>query len=102
MMLVSAILIARVAFNILLMILAGSLIATYFHGLADFIERRTKWRRRTAMISGVLITFILTVFLFWFMGMRIQQQIHQLSQSLPATVANLKGKLAQSDLGRFM
>lgn len=99
-LLVSAILIARVAFNVLLMMLAGSLIATFFHGLADFIERRTKLQRRTAMISGVAITFILTGLLFWFMGMRIQQQINELSTTLPGTVAHLRAKLGQSELGR--
>src|SRR3954470_18225914 len=72
---VSAILIARVAFNVLLMIMAGSLIATYFHGLADFIERRTKRKRSVAMIVGVAITFIIVGLLFWFMGTMIQEQI---------------------------
>jgi len=99
-LLVSAILIARVAFNVLLMILAGSLIATFFHGLADFIERRTHWKRRWAMICGITITFVLTGLLFWFMGTRIEQQISQLSESLPETVAHLRAKLGQSDLGR--
>lgn len=97
---VSAILIARVAFNVLLMILSGTLIATYFHGLADFIQRRTKLKRRVAMISGVLITFILTGLLFWFMGTRIQKQITQLGETLPATVAHLKSKMSQTDIGR--
>jgi predicted PurR-regulated permease PerM len=82
---VSAILIARVAFNVLLMILSGTLIATYFHGLADFIQRRT---------------FILTGLLFWFMGTRIQKQITQLGETLPATVAHLKSKMSQTDIGR--
>jgi len=99
-LLVSAILIARVAFNVLLMILAGSLIATFFHGLADFIERRIKCKRRVAMISGVLLTFMLTGVLFWFMGTRIQQQISELSRTLPGTVAHLRTKLGESDLGR--
>ena len=97
---VSAILIARVAFNVLLMILSGTLIATYFHGLADFIERRSKWKRRVAMISGVLLTFVITGLLFWFMGVKIQQQVRQLSESLPETVAHLKEKLAQNEIGR--
>ncbi|PIG97913.1 hypothetical protein CS542_06660 [Pedobacter sp. IW39] len=31
----------QVAFNVLLMILAGALIAVYFHGFGDLIERKT-------------------------------------------------------------
>jgi predicted PurR-regulated permease PerM len=99
-LLVSAILIARVAFNVLLMILAGALIATYFHGLGDMIERRTKIKRRWAMLISVLSTFILISVLLWFMGTKIEQQINQLNNSLPGTVHNLKAKLSQSDIGR--
>lgn len=99
-LLVSAILIARVAFNVLLMILAGSLIATYFHGLGDIIERRLKLKRKWAMLISVLSTFVIIGLLFWFMGTKIQQQINQLSESLPGTVHNFKAKLSQNDLGR--
>lgn len=99
-LLVSAILIARVAFNVFLMILSGTLIATYFHGLADFIERHTKWRRKLAMITGLAATFIIIGLIFWFMGTRIQQQISQLSETLPETVAHLKEKIAQNEIGR--
>lgn len=99
-LLVSVILIARVAFNVLLMILAGSLIATYFHGLGDFIQRHTKWSRRPAMICSVAATFIIVGTLLWFMGTKIQQQINQLSDTLPGTVEQMKAKLAQNELGR--
>ena len=99
-LLVSAILIARVAFNVLLMILAGTLIATYFHGLGDMIERRTGLKRKWAMIISVVSTFVIIGLLFWFMGTKIQQQVNQLSESLPGTVHNLKAKLSENDLGR--
>jgi len=99
-LLVSVILIARVAFSVLLMILSGMLIATYFHGLADLIERRTRLNRKLAMFCGVATTFIIVGALIWFMGTKIQQQIKQLSETLPGTVQHLKVKLAQSDLGR--
>ena len=99
-LLVSAILIARVAFSVILMILAGSLIATYFHGLADLIGRHTKWKRKWAMLCGVSVTFIIVVSLIWFMGTKIQQQIKQLSETLPGTVQHLKVTLSKSDLGQ--
>ena len=47
-LLVVGILVLRVAFNVLLMVLAGSLIAVYFHGLGDLIQNAvrdlTLWR----------------------------------------------------------
>src|ERR1700759_3641786 len=71
-LLVCVILIARVAFNILLMVLAGSLISVYFHGLGDVIERKTKLSRRLAMTISVVLSFVILGVLFWFMGSTIQ------------------------------
>ena len=99
-LLVVVILIARVAFNVVLMVLAGALIATYFHGLADIIERKTKLSRRFAMIISIGGSFILLAVLLWFMGTKIQNQVTALSNSLPHTIHNFKAKLAESSLGQ--
>jgi predicted PurR-regulated permease PerM len=98
-LLVVVILIARVAFNVLLMVLAGSLISVYFHGLGDIIERRTKWRRRVCMTISVLGSFAILAALLWFMGTKIQGQIAMLSESLPNTINNAKIKLGETPLG---
>ena len=58
-LLVIVVLIIRVAFNVLLMALAGALIAVYFHGLGDAIQRRTKLNRRWAMIISIAGSFII-------------------------------------------
>ena len=99
-LLVGVILIARVAFNVLLMVLAGSLIATYFHGLGDIIQRRTKMQRKFAMTISLAGSFILIGVLLWFMGTKIQAQVNQLSASLPHTISNVKAQLSKSDLGQ--
>ncbi|MGH7237301.1 MAG: AI-2E family transporter, partial [Candidatus Saccharimonadales bacterium] len=93
------ILIAHVAFNVLLLALAGCLIAVYFHGLGDMIERYTKWRRRLCMTVSIAGTFILLCVLFWFMGSKIQGQISILSNSLPHTIKVVKSELSQTQLG---
>jgi predicted PurR-regulated permease PerM len=98
-LLVVAILIARVAFNVLLMVLAGSLIAVYFHGLGDIIERRTKWNRTLCMCISVIGSFLILGTLLWFMGTTIQGQVAILSESLPQTISNLKAKLAEGPIG---
>jgi predicted PurR-regulated permease PerM len=99
-LLVVVILIARVAFNVLLMVLAGALISTYFHGLGDLIQRKTKWKRKPAMYISVGGTFILLGLLLWFMGANIQTQVKELSDTLPHTVANFKTKLSETSLGQ--
>ncbi|MET3980600.1 putative PurR-regulated permease PerM [Mucilaginibacter sp. UYP25] len=98
-LLVVAILIARVAFNVILMILAGALISVYFHGLGDMIERKTKWNRKVCMAISVGGSFLLLVTLLWFMGTTIQGQIAILNESLPETINNFKAKLGGSPLG---
>lgn len=99
-LLVVVILIARVAFNVLLMVMAGSLIATYFHGLGDLIERKTKLKRRWAMLISVLGSFAVFGLLLWFMGTKIQQQVAELSNTLPHTVNNVKAKMSESSIGQ--
>jgi len=99
-LLVGAILIARVAFNVLLMVLAGILIATYFHGLADMIQRRTRMNRKIAMAISTVGTFILIGVLLWFMGTKIQVQVNQLSAGLPHTISNVKAQLSKTEIGQ--
>ncbi|MES2379376.1 MAG: AI-2E family transporter [Bacteroidota bacterium] len=99
-LLVVTILVIRVAFDILLMVLAGSLIAVYFHGLGDAIQRRTKLKRIPAMLISTIGTLILLGALFWFMGTKIQQQVSELSNTLPHTLNNAKAKLSQTAAGQ--
>ncbi|WP_342646261.1 AI-2E family transporter [Mucilaginibacter sp. CSA2-8R] len=96
------ILIVKVAFNVLLMVLAGTLIAVYFNGLADVIERYTPLGRRACMLISVIGTFIIVGLLFWFMGTKIQQQVSSLSQDFPALVQKLQNQIRQYPLGAKM
>jgi predicted PurR-regulated permease PerM len=99
-LLVVVILIARIAFNVLLMILAGVLIAVYFHGLGDMIERKTGLGRRICMILSVGGSFLFLGLLLWFMGTKIQNQITVLSDSLPNTIAAARVKMEDTQTGR--
>jgi len=99
-LLVVAILILRVAFNILLMVLAGSLIAVYFHGLGDIIQRKTRLSRKYAMIISIVSSFLILGLLLWFMGTKIEVQINQLSNSLPHTVSTARAKMSQTMVGQ--
>jgi predicted PurR-regulated permease PerM len=89
----------RGAFNVLLMVLAGSLIAVYFHGWGDIIQRWTKMKRIYCMILSVASTFIILVSLFWFMGAKIQAQIAALSEDLPQIISNAEIKIRQNSIG---
>jgi len=98
-MLVVFILIARVAFHVLLMVLAGSLISLYFHGMGDLIQKITKLSRRTSLLLSVAGSFIFIGLLLWFMGTKIQNQISILNDTLPNTINNIKLKLSETSNG---
>jgi hypothetical protein len=99
-LLVVAILIARVAFNVLLMILAGALISVYFHGLRryDRAENQMEPQDLYEHIGCWLVPDPVhpTV---WVMGTTIQGQIAILSESLPQTINNFKAKLGEGPIG---
>ncbi|HAL83010.1 MAG TPA: hypothetical protein DCO83_12890 [Mucilaginibacter sp.] len=99
-LLVVVILIMRVAFGVLMMALAGSLMAVYFHGLADMIARKTRLSRKVAMIISVTGTIVIMGLLVWFIGAKIQSQVAQLSNTLPHTVNSVKAKLNQTLAGQ--
>ncbi len=99
-LLVVVILIARVAFNVLLMIMAGMLISVYFHGLGDLVQRRTPFGRKLAMTISIAGTFIILGVLLWFMGTKIQNQVAALSNSLPHTISNVKASLNETPIGQ--
>jgi len=99
-LLIGVILIARVAFNVLLMALAGCLMAVYFHGLGDVIQRYTRMNRTWAMTISIVASFAILGVMLWFMGTKIEIQIDQLSNTLPHTVGTAKAKFSQTILGQ--
>ncbi len=94
-----AILILRVAFNILLMGLAGVLIAVYFHGLADLIIRKIKIRRKPALFISIAGSVVLLAAMGWFVGSKVQRQVAELSNTLPQTIKVARVKIANTPVG---
>jgi predicted PurR-regulated permease PerM len=94
------ILILRVAFNILLMALAGVLIAVYFHGVADMIMARIKMNRKLALSISIGGTIVLLVFLSWFIGSKVQRQVAELSNTLPQTINVVRAKISRTPVGQ--
>ncbi|WP_018614549.1 AI-2E family transporter [Segetibacter koreensis] len=90
----------KATFNVLLLILAGSLIALFFRGLSDLIERKTKWKQGICLSISTLGSVLLIVLLFWLIGAKVQSQIAELSDTLPSTVQNAKEQLNQNPLGQ--
>lgn len=94
------ILIVRVAFSILLMAMAGVLIAVYFHGLAGLIQRKTRLKKRTSLLISIISTTLIMLALIWIIGNKIERQVAELSTTLPQTVSSAKMKMAQTPIGQ--
>lgn len=92
--------ILKAAFNVLLMVFAGALMAIYFHGLANLLQRKIKIAHRWCVLIGVLITLLLVGFLFSFLGAKISSQVSELSQDIPTILQDVRARLNGSEVGR--
>lgn len=90
----------QATFNVLLLVLAGTLIAVYFRGLADFIRNKTNWKESFSVVASILVTLLFLILLFWLVGAKVQAQVQQLTETLPQTIENAKDKLNNSPLGK--
>lgn len=97
---VVVLLILKAIFNVLLLVLAGILIAIFFRALSDLIQRNVHLPQWASLTVSILGTLALIVAFFWFAGYEIQQQINQLSKTLPQTIDNFKNRLSQNPIGQ--
>lgn len=89
----------KVLFNVLLLSLAGILIAVYFHGCAGIINRYFHWNQKLCLILSVVINIIILGAFFLFVGARLQQQVSELTDTLPTTIHKVKTQLNNSTIG---
>lgn len=92
--------ILKATFNVLLLLLAGALIALYFQGLAGLLHRKLHLPQKWSVLVSVISSLILLVGFFWFAGSSIQQQAADLANTLPSAVANFKQQLSQNPIGQ--
>ena len=93
-------LLLKATFNVLLLILAGTLIAVFFRGFSGLIHRKTKWQKGTSLIISVTTTLIALVLIFWLMGSSLSNQVAQFNESFPTTIENAKQQLNNTPIGK--
>ena len=99
-LIVILILLFKTLLSVLLLILAGALIAIYFHGFAGIFEKWFSMPPKWSLVLSVLFNLALLVAFFWFVGARLENQVAKLSQTLPQTIQHAQEKLSQSSVGR--
>lgn len=93
-------LLLKAIFSVLLLVLAGALIALFFHGFRGLVKRKTRWSYTASMTAACLITFLFVAGLVWLMGAKVQAQVAELSETLPKTIEKTKASLESSALGK--
>ena len=88
----------KALFSLILLILAAILLSVYFHGLAQMLQK-IKIPAKASVPVSVIFNLLLIVAFFWFVGARLEQQISQLTDTLPQTLQNAQDKLNQSAVG---
>ncbi|HEY5461902.1 MAG TPA: AI-2E family transporter [Hanamia sp.] len=86
-------------FNVFLLILAGVLLAIYFHGCAGILKKYLHCPSRLSVVISLIINILLAIAFFWFVGSRLSSQVSQLSDSLPTIIKDAKVEMSQSAVG---
>lgn len=99
-LIVTVLLIFEATFDILILVLAGALIACYFRGLSDLIEKRTKWNATIALAISIILTLIITLGLIYFIGATVSNQLSSIIEGIPAMLKDVQSYLDNSSWGR--
>ncbi|MBC7628646.1 AI-2E family transporter [Ferruginibacter sp.] len=98
-LLVIFLLLFKVLFSVLLLTLAGVLFAIYFHGCASFFKKCLHLPATWSLALSIVVNIVFLIVFFWFVGARLQQQVSDLTDALPKTIANAKAYLQKSPIG---
>jgi predicted PurR-regulated permease PerM len=92
--------ILKTVFSVLLLVLAGALIALFFRGLSGIIQRKTHWKPGICLAISMLGTLLVLAGLFWLIGAKVQEQVVELVDTLPTTIDNAKEQISQNEIGK--
>lgn len=93
------ILILKATFGVLLLVLAGALIALYFHGLAKLIERKTPLGSTSSLLLSTIGSIALLGAFLWFAGDRIANEADQLTETIPSAYEKAKEQINNTPIG---
>lgn len=94
------ILLVNATFSVFLLVLAGCLVAVFIRGIQNFICKKTEWKEWVCLTISFLIIILAFAGLAWLIGAKLQDQINQLTETLPRTIENLRAQLSQNPVGK--
>lgn len=99
-LIVVLLLLIKATFNVLLLILAGVLIAVYFRGLSGLICRKTHWKSGVCVATAIAGTLLLMAGFLVLAGARVAQQATELHDQLPRMTEQAKARISQYPIGQ--
>lgn len=88
------------AFDVLLLVLAATLIALPLRAGARWLSARTRWPEGVSLALVALLTLAILVGMGWLISSSIGGQIDQLQEKAPEILEKIEGNLRQTSLGR--
>jgi predicted PurR-regulated permease PerM len=92
----------KAVFSVLLLLLAGTLVALYFRGLAGLIHRATRFSHGAALTISIVGSILLLLGFFYIAGNSIQQQMAEIKETIPPAIEKFKAQLGRSSIGRSL
>jgi predicted PurR-regulated permease PerM len=93
-------LIFEATFNILILVLAGALIACFFRGISAFIQRKTHWAPWITLTISIIVSFLIIAGMFFLVGAKVTSDSANIQERLPDMINEVKVQLKKSGVGR--
>ena len=89
-------------FRVILLILAGVLVAAFFTGIADFIESETPMNQRISLALTVLLVIGLLIGLSFALAPHISEQVESLKEQLPRAADETFQNFKSTEVGSLI
>jgi predicted PurR-regulated permease PerM len=90
----------KATFGVFILVLAGTLVAIFFRGLSNFIERKIKLKEQICVAIAIIGPLLIIMGLFWLIGAKVETQITDLMETLPKTIENVKVTMNDNVIGQ--
>ena len=101
-LLLALVLLLAYGFKVLLLILAGVLIANLFMGIAAFFRSRLPINRTVSLLISVVLVLGISFGIGFALAPRFSEQVDQLKDELPQAAEKAKENLTRTEVGRWV
>ena len=87
------------AFNVVLLILAGTLVAIFFRGIARWLKQHTPLSHKVSLAVSVISVLSIVIGMGFLMAPSISKQAQELGDSVPKVFESLKEEYGETEWG---